>query len=76
MKASNLITTDDVAQRLNVTPRIVDNMRKARRIPCVVLNRKTIRFDWPAVEAAISELVKKPIKTGKQAASKLKVVQR
>jgi hypothetical protein len=71
----HLLTTDDVAQRLTTTPRIVDSLRKSGKIPYVQLNRKIIRFDWPQVEAAIKALTKDAVSTGKRAASKLKVLQ-
>ncbi len=52
MSSTHLLTKAEVAERLHLTKRGVDGLMKSRRIPYLKLNRKTIRFDWPKVEAA------------------------
>jgi hypothetical protein len=66
MSASNLLTRDEIADRLSITPRAVDELRKARRIPAVKLSRKLIRYNWSHVEAAYSALETKAVATGKR----------
>jgi excisionase family DNA binding protein len=51
---SNILTLDEVAQRLKVNPRWVyerTRKRSADPIPFTKFGKKTLRFDWAAVSA-------------------------
>jgi hypothetical protein len=61
-----LINKAEVAKRIGLTQRGVDCLVKDRRIPVVRISRKTIRFDWPKVEAALAGYEVKAITTGKR----------
>jgi len=42
-----------IAERLGVTPRTVLRWARRSKIPAINLTKKVIRFDWPAVLAAV-----------------------
>ena len=44
-----LLTKIDLAERLRVKPRTVDNWMAAGRLPFLKVG-KTVRFSWPAVK--------------------------
>jgi hypothetical protein len=51
-----LLTKDQLATRMATTPRHIELMVYARKIPVIRLGHKTIRFSWPRVEAALAKL--------------------
>ena len=48
-----LLTTAEVAKRLGCSTETVLNYAKAGRIPCVRINRNSIRFNWEKVVEAL-----------------------
>ena len=50
-----LITVEEVAERLVLTPGTVLEMVGADTIPCIKLNRRVYRFHWPTVLDALSQ---------------------
>jgi hypothetical protein len=50
---TGLLDDQELADALRVTKRVVGNMRRAKRIPCVKLSNHTIRFDLEEVIAAL-----------------------
>ncbi len=44
-----------LAERLGITRRVVDDMMRRRMIPYLALGHRTVRFFWPAVERALSK---------------------
>jgi len=61
-----LLTTDELAERLNVEPRTIVLWRKDRRIPYVKLAHKTVGYDWERVRAALEGYEVKPITIAKR----------
>ncbi len=49
----DLLTAQQLAERLNVTHWTIQNWRKTGRIPAVVLSPKVIRFDYEDVMQAL-----------------------
>ena len=47
-----LLTKIDLAERLRVKPRTVDNWMAAGRLPFLKVG-KTVRFSWPAVKKSL-----------------------
>ena len=55
--ASAWLTKEDVRARLQLPSiRMVEEMMRKRKIPFTKLGHKTVRFDWPKVEAALAKL--------------------
>lgn len=48
-EATRLITTGELARRLGVTSDTIRKWTRDRRIPCLRVGRKTLRFDLAAV---------------------------
>lgn len=55
-----LLQKTDVARRMNVSVRTVDDWVKKKRIPSIKISR-TIRFRWSAVEAALQKYERRAI---------------
>lgn len=51
-----LLTIDQLAARLGLKRRAIQTMMKARKIPVVRINRRVVRFDYGAVQAALRKL--------------------
>jgi len=49
-----LLTKQELAARLDLTKRGIESLVKARRIPCLRITNKIVRFDWPRVQAALA----------------------
>jgi len=49
-----LITKEELASRLSMTPDAIKNLVYRRVIPVLRLGHRTIRFRWSEVEAAIN----------------------
>jgi hypothetical protein len=45
----------ELAAKLGVTRRVVEEMMRRRMIPYLALGHRTVRFFWPAVERALSK---------------------
>ncbi len=45
----------ELAAKLGVTRRVVEDMMRRRMIPYLALGHRTVRFFWPAVERALSK---------------------
>jgi|GEM_PF-1344784 len=56
----NLLTANQLAQRLKVSPVTVQRWSRDGRIPCLKLTAKVVRFDYEAVCAALREIGAKP----------------
>jgi len=57
-----LLTKEELRQRLNLpSTRGVDELTRRRKIPVIRLGHRTVRFSWPAVEAALKKLTTKEI---------------
>lgn len=52
MASEGLLRKSELAQRLKVSARTIDNWVSAGRIPCLRIGRVT-RFDWAAVLQAL-----------------------
>jgi len=50
---TELLTVDQLADRLHVRPRTVQAWARRGRIPAVKLSAKVVRFDWCAVLATL-----------------------
>ena len=55
-----LITRHDVAHLASVSPRTIDRWISQRKIPVIKVGR-TLRFRWPAVEAALLKFERKSV---------------
>ena len=49
-----LIDKKELADRLGLKVRGIESLVKARRIPVLRITAKTVRFDWPRVQAALA----------------------
>lgn len=49
-----LLKKQEVAQRLQVTTRTVENLIAAGKLPVIQLTKRCVRFSWPDVEAALA----------------------
>ena len=58
--AETLLTYEEIAERLGVPRRAVETLVQARAIPVIKLTRRTHRFRWSEVEAALAKLTVKP----------------
>ena len=54
-QVTELLTADEIAERLGVRPRTVREWSRKKLIPAVRLSRKVIRYDPTAVVAALTE---------------------
>ncbi|MBI4664446.1 MAG: excisionase family DNA-binding protein [Verrucomicrobia bacterium] len=52
---NRLLTKDELAQRLAICRRSVENLMHQRRIPFVRLGGKLVRFDWERVKEALAK---------------------
>lgn len=51
-----LIAKREVARRLGLSTRMVDELVRRRKIPFIKLGYRTIRFDWERVKTAVEKL--------------------
>jgi excisionase family DNA binding protein len=56
MNADNLMTKDQLAQRLGMKRRGVECLVKNGRIPVIRISKRCVRFSWPKVEKALGKL--------------------
>jgi hypothetical protein len=57
-----LLSKEEIRHKLNlISIRGVDELVRRRKIPVVRLGHRTVRFSWPAVEAALKRLTIKEI---------------
>jgi len=51
------LTKEELTARLNLpSTRMVDALVKKRKIPCIPLGHRTVRFEWEKVKAALALL--------------------
>lgn len=50
---AKLLSPAEVAERLGLKPNTVLELARQGRIPRVLLSRRIVRFDWPAVAKAL-----------------------
>jgi excisionase family DNA binding protein len=55
---TELLTADQLADRLRLRPRTVQAWARQGRIPSVKLSAKVVRFAWSAVLAALRDRAK------------------
>jgi excisionase family DNA binding protein len=53
MNGQELLTVEQLADRLHLSPRTVQTWARQGRFPKVKLSAKVVRFDWSAVLAAL-----------------------
>jgi excisionase family DNA binding protein len=58
---SDLLTLDQVAEKLGCKGRAVERMIEGRKIPVIRINRRVLRFRWREVEAALAKLTVKAL---------------
>ena len=59
--ATDLLTIDQVAAKLGLKRSAVETLIARRAIPVIRINRRVLRFCWPAVEAALAKLTVKEL---------------
>ena len=50
-----LLNKKQLAERLNLTPRGVECLTRARKIPAIKLGHRTLRYSWPRVCEALAK---------------------
>lgn len=55
MNDSELLTADQLAERLRIRPRTVQVWARQGRIPAVKFSLKVVRFDWNAILAMLRD---------------------
>ena len=61
MQTTEYLNKLELAQKLGITRRGVEEMMRRRKIPFIALGHRTVRFFWPAVEKALARLEHKAI---------------
>jgi excisionase family DNA binding protein len=52
-----LLTKEELAERLRAPSiRLVEELMRSGKIPFLRLGHRTVRFDWPKVQAALARL--------------------
>jgi len=60
IQAENFLTKEQLRERLNLpSVRKIDDMMKRRMIPFLKWGSRTVRFDWPKVQAALQQFERK-----------------
>lgn len=49
-----LLTTREISKRLRVDVVTVRRWTREGRLPCLKMGRKTVRYNWPEVQATLS----------------------
>ena len=52
---TELLTKEELAERLKLTTRTIDTMIAQGRLPCLKLSPRTVRFHWSDVMAALNQ---------------------
>lgn len=55
VNAKDYLTKLELAERLGITRRNVEEMMRRRMIPYLSFGHRTVRFFWPAVEGALAK---------------------
>jgi excisionase family DNA binding protein len=55
VRNTELLTVNQLAERLHIRPRTVQTWVRQGRIPAIKLSSKVIRFDWNAVLTELRE---------------------
>ena len=61
MRENEHLNKKQLAGRLGISRRGVEEMMRRRKIPFLELGHRTVRFHWPSVEKAIGKLEHKAI---------------
>jgi hypothetical protein len=57
VRIDNLLTKKQLRRKLNLpSTRGVDELVRKRKVPYLRLGHRTLRFSWPAVQAALAKL--------------------
>ena len=59
--AFDLLTLDEVAEKLRMKRRAVETLIAARKIPVIKINKRVHRFRWRDVETALAKLTEKAL---------------
>jgi excisionase family DNA binding protein len=59
MSDPELLTVDQLAERLHVRPRTVQEWARQKRIPTFKLSAKVVRYEWLAVMTALRNLAQR-----------------
>jgi len=51
----------ELAEKLCITKRLVEELMGRRKIPFLALGHRTVRFYWPAVEKALAKFEHKAV---------------
>ncbi len=57
MNDTELLTADQLAERLHLRPRTVQAWARQGRIPAVKLSPKVVRYNWQAVLAVLPDRI-------------------
>ena len=61
-RTDHLLTKEELRVRLNVPHiRIIEEMTRKRKLPCVRLGHRTLRYSWPAVQKALEKLTTREV---------------
>ena len=58
---NDLLTIDQLAEKLGLKRRAVDTLIAGRKIPVIRINRRVLRFRWRDVEAALAKFTVKSL---------------
>jgi excisionase family DNA binding protein len=56
-----LIDKKELSRRLGCSPRLVDDLVRRRKIPCIKLGYRTVRFHWLRVQEALAKFEVKEV---------------
>jgi len=56
-----LLTRKQLAKKLNLSPRSIDNLQRSKKIGCIRLSPRCIRFSLPAVMRALERFAIKEV---------------
>jgi excisionase family DNA binding protein len=62
MKTETLLTPEQVAERINDTPRAVREYVTRGVLPGIIFSRKKVRLRWSEVEKALEKLTVNPVR--------------
>jgi excisionase family DNA binding protein len=61
MSSIDYLNKQELAAKLGITRRNVEEMMRRRKIPFIALGHRTVRFHWPSVEKALGRFEHKAI---------------
>lgn len=66
MLDTELLTKSQLAERMHLTVRGVENLMKNGRIPVIRLSSRCVRFSWPKVEQHLEKFTVKAVGSKKK----------